>query len=158
MLAGRMLVKDWYTKKVVGHYSGRTSTASEWLIALDRAVNQQFPYGVRDRQLHLMWDNGSQPTSGKFMQTCSLLVIHQAFTSFNNPKGNADTERMTRTLKEELIWLWEWRDSYELSVAIDTWMETYNETWLHSALGYRTPNRVEETYILTTRTLFENAR
>ena len=61
-----VLVKDWYTKKVVGHYCGRTSTASEWLIALDRAVNRQFPYGVRDRQLHLMSDNGSQPTSDQF--------------------------------------------------------------------------------------------
>jgi hypothetical protein len=29
--------------------------------------------------------------------------VHQAFTSYNNPKGNADTERMMRTLKEELI-------------------------------------------------------
>lgn len=152
-----VLVKDWYTKKVVGSYCGRTSTASEWLIALDRAVNRQFPYGVRDRQLHLMSDNGSQPTSEKFMQACSLMGIHQAFTSYNNPKGNADTERMMRTLKEELIWLREWRDQYELSVAIDTWMETYNETWLHSALGYRTPNRFEETYNLTTRTLLEIA-
>jgi transposase InsO family protein len=152
-----VLVKDWYTKKVVGHYCGRTSTASEWLIALDRAVNRQFPYGVRDRQLHLMSDNGSQPTSERFMKACSLLDIHQAFTSYNNPKGNADTERMMRTLKEELIWLREWRDLYELSVAIDAWMETYNETWLHSALGYRTPNQFEETYNLTTRTLLENA-
>lgn len=152
-----VVVKDWYTKKVVGHSCGRTSTASEWLIALDRAVNRQFPYGVRDRQLHLMSDNGSQPTSEKFMQACSLMGIHQAFTSYNNPKGNADTERMMRTLKEELIWLREWRDPYELSTAIDGWMETYNETWLHSALGYRTPNQFEETYNLTTGTLLENA-
>ncbi len=83
--------------------------------------------------------------------------IHQAFTSYNNPKGNADTERMMRTLKEELIWLREWRDPHELLKALDDWIETYNETWLHSALGYRTPNRVEETYNLTTRTLLENA-
>ncbi|MEW6051558.1 MAG: integrase core domain-containing protein [Candidatus Zixiibacteriota bacterium] len=83
--------------------------------------------------------------------------IHQAFTSYNNPKGNAVTERMMRALKEELIWLREWRDPHELSAALDQWIETYNETWLHSALGYRTPNRVEETYNLTTRTLLENA-
>jgi putative transposase len=152
-----VLVKDWYTKKVVGHHCGTTATAREWLIALDRGLNRQFPDGVRNHNLHLMSDNGSQPTSERFMKACSVLGVHQAFTSYNNPKGNADTERMMRTLKEELIWLREWRSAHELSAEVDTWFESYNATWLHSALGYRTPNRVEETYNLTTRTLLENA-
>ena len=29
----------------------------------------------------------------------SVLGVRQAFTSYNNPKGNADTERMMRTLE-----------------------------------------------------------
>jgi transposase InsO family protein len=49
-----------------------------------------------------MSDNGSQPTSRSFMEICAGLGIKQAFTAYNNPKGNADTERMMRTLKEEL--------------------------------------------------------
>jgi transposase InsO family protein len=152
-----VLVKDWYTKKVVGHHCGTTATSREWLMALDRGLNRQFPDGVRNHRLHLMSDNGSQPTSLKFMKACSVLGVHQAFTSYNNPKGNADTERMMRTLKEELIWLREWRDAHELSAALDTWFETYNETWLHSALGHQTPNRIEETYILSHKTLLETA-
>jgi len=40
-----------------------------------------------------------------FMAACSQLGVIQAFTSYHNPKGNADTERMMRTLKEELLWL-----------------------------------------------------
>lgn len=32
-----------------------------------------------------------------------MLGIKQIFTSFNNPKGNADTQRMVRTMKEELV-------------------------------------------------------
>ena len=32
------------------------------------------------------------------MQTCATSDIHQAFTSYNNPKGNADTERFMSTL------------------------------------------------------------
>jgi hypothetical protein len=114
-------------------------------------------YNVRDRGLHLMSDNGSQPTSERFMKACSLLDIHQAFTSYNNPKGNADTERLMRTIKEELIWLREWRDPFELSAEVGRWIETYNESYLHSALGYRTPKQMEETYNLTTRTLLKNA-
>jgi transposase InsO family protein len=152
-----VVVKDWYTKKIVGHHCGTTATASEWLTALDRGLNRQFPDGVRDHTLHLMSDNGSQPTSLKFMKACGVLGVHQAFTSYNNPKGNADTERIMRTLKEELIWLREWRDPHELSASVGKWIEQYNEGYLHSALGYRTPNQMAESYNLTTRTLLETA-
>lgn len=152
-----VLVLDWYTKQIVGYHCGSRATATDWLAALDRGLNRFFPHGVRDRGLHLMSDNGSQPTSEKFMKACSVLGVHQAFTSYNNPKGNADTERVMRTLKEELIWLREWRNPYELSTEVGRWIEEYNENYLHSALGYRTPNQVEETYNLTTRTLLETA-
>jgi len=39
------------------------------------------------------------------MKSCSNLEVEQVFTSYNNPKGNADTERMIRTMKEGLIWI-----------------------------------------------------
>lgn len=97
-----VVVLDWYTKKIVGHYAGEQAKSGHWLLALDQAVNHQFPGGVREHDLHLMSDNGSQPTSVAFMKTCGQLGIRQAFTSYNNPKGNADTERLMRTLKEEL--------------------------------------------------------
>ncbi len=31
--------------------------------------------------------------------------VKQAFTSDNDPKGNAETKRFLRTLKEELVWI-----------------------------------------------------
>jgi transposase InsO family protein len=104
-----VLVLDWYTKKIVGHYAGLQCRTWQWLVALNRALNRQFPEGARGQGLSLMADNGSPPTSRAFMQVCERLGIQQAFTSYNNPKGNADTERMMRTLKEEFIWLREWR-------------------------------------------------
>jgi len=152
-----VIVLDWYSKKVVGHHCGPRAISADWLMALDRGLNRQFPDGVRDQDLHLMSDNGSQPTSLRFMKACSHLAVHQAFTSYNNPKGNADTERMMRTVKEELLWLREWADPYQVSAAISRWIEEYNASYLHSALDYRTPNQAEEIYNLTTRTLLETA-
>ena len=67
-------------------------------------MNRQFPDGVRDRALNLMANNGCQPTSLAFMRACAAMGIRQTFTSYNNPKGNADTERFLH-LKEELVWL-----------------------------------------------------
>jgi len=77
------------------------------------------------------------------MKTCSNLDIQQIFTSYNNPKGNADTERMIRTMKEELFWLREWDNERELSLELDKWVNYYNKSYLHSALGYKSPSRKE---------------
>jgi len=152
-----VIVLDWYSKKVVGHYSGIQAKTCHWLEALDKGLNRQFPDGVRGHKLHMMSDNGSQPTSISFMKACSRMDVKQAFTSYNNPKGNADTERMMRTLKEELLWLTEWFGETDLKIALDKWIEEYNETYLHSTHGYKPPNRVEENYQLSQKTLLKTA-
>ena len=141
-----VIVLDWYTKKIVGHYSGRQARSREWSDALEKGLNREFPGGVRGHGLKLMSDNGSQPTSISFMKVCSNLEVQQVFTSYNTPKGNADTERMIRTMKEELLWLREWDNERELSQELDKWVDYYNRNYLHSALRYRTPIQAEEEY------------
>ncbi len=140
-----VLIVDWYTKKVVGYHAGEQSKAWHWLVVLNKAVNRQFPRGIREtkEELNLMSDNGSQPTSRAFMQACATLEIRQAFTAYSNPKGNAETERMMRTLKEELLWLSEWHTIEAIKTALDKFVEEFNENYLHSALGYKTPNKFE---------------
>lgn len=138
-----VIVLDWYTKIVVGYYAGLRCTAQPWLEALDLAVNRQVPQGARGQGVSLMRDNGCQPTSTTFMQTCATLEIHQAFTSYNNPQGNADTERFMRTLTEECLWLQEWTCPLELMRALKDWLAQYNEHDLHSALGYQPPRQFE---------------
>ena len=152
-----VVVLDWYTKKFVGYHVGLQATAADWLRALDMAVNRQFPDGVRGHDLHLMSDNGSQPTAVRFLRTCGQLRVQQAFTSYNNPKGNADTERSIRTLKEELLWLREWTSPFEVAEAVTQWFETFNVTYLHSSLGYRTPEAYEREYHHSHQTLLAPA-
>jgi len=141
-----VLVLDWYTKKIVGHYAGIQCKSEHWLIALDKSLNKQFACGIREQQqkLNLMSDNGCQPTAVSFMRNCSVLGINQAFTSYNNPKGNADTERMMRTLKEELVWINEWRSPQDFFGKLDRWVEYYNNEYLHSSLKYQTPANFEK--------------
>ena len=141
-----VVVLDWYTKKIVGYYAGLECRSHHWLEALDEAVNREFPNGVKEQDLSLMSDNGSQPTSLAFMKSCREMGIKQAFTSYNNPKGNADTERVFRTLKEELLWLREWHSPFELADALGNWISNYNQSYLHSSLAYRSPLQVQEEY------------
>jgi putative transposase len=82
-----------------------------------------------------MSDNGCQPTALAFMKACSTLGIQQAFNSYNNPQGNADTERVMRTLKEEFLWLSEWTSPLALMRAREVWIAHSNAHYLHSALG-----------------------
>ena len=79
-----------------------------------------------------MADNGCQPTAMSFMTACRDMGIKQAFTSYNNPKGNADTERFTRALKEELVWINEWTSPTAFYEALDVWVAYSNGTYLHS--------------------------
>ncbi|MGK5595670.1 MAG: integrase core domain-containing protein [Parachlamydiaceae bacterium] len=66
------------------------------------------------------------------------------YTSYSNPKGNADTERMMRALKEECLWLWEWTSLEQLQEALSGWISFYNSEYPHSKLGYQSPDKFEE--------------
>ena len=147
-----VIVLDWFTKKIVGYSISCHSRTEDWLDALSNACNNQFPNGVASNQndLYLVSDNGSQPTSKKYMQACSVLEIKQIFASYNNPKGNADTERVIRTIKEDFIWVREFSSSTEFTEAFKYWVEAYNNDYPHSSLKYLTPCQFEKEQLLLT--------
>lgn len=142
-----VIVLDWFTKKAVGWNLSVRNRTKEWKQALDMAVNSEFADGVRGQGLKLISDNGSQPTSKSFIGDMATLEIEQIFTSYDNPKGNADTERMMRTIKEEVLWLNEFLSFEEAKKKIDKWLRAdYNELYVHSALGYKSPEEFEALY------------
>jgi len=147
-----VIILDWFTKKIVGYSISDHSRAEDWLDALSNTCNNQFPYGILSKQdeLYLISDNGSQPTSKKYMQACSVMEIKQIFASYNNPKGNADTERVMRTIKEDFIWVREFSSPTEFIEAFKKWVEDYNNDYPHSSLGYKTPVQFEKEQLLLT--------
>lgn len=54
---------------------------------MERAINGEFPLGVRGSGLQLISDNESQPTSVSFMKDAATLGINQIWTFYDNPKG-----------------------------------------------------------------------
>jgi putative transposase len=71
------------------------------------------------------WDlsvNDSQPPATGCMAAMSVLGIEPVFTSSDTPKGNADTERLRRTSKEELLWLQEFTRLEEARDVLSRWM------------------------------------
>jgi len=139
-------VINWYSRKVVGYALDIHCRSDLWIStgsygkALEEAVLNEFPDGSRGNTLFLMSDNGSQPTSKKFMNVTGTLGIQQIFTSYNNPKGNANTERWFRTLKEYCIWVNEWYNLKETKKTIAQWIAFYNNQYVHSPLNGLSPN------------------
>ena len=80
------------------------------------------------------------------MKACAALGIKQVFTSWSNPKGNADTERVIRTLKEDLIWPYDWDNPFTFQRALGKWVDNYNHDFPHQTLGYLTPVEYYQKY------------
>jgi putative transposase len=53
---------------------------------------------------------------------------------------------LKRYIKREFFWRREWTNKRELSIELNKWIEYYNNSYLHSAHGYRTPIQAEEEY------------
>lgn len=142
-----IVVLDWFTKELVGWKVSLRARAQEWKEALDGALCEKFPLGARGEGLSLVSDNGSQPTSVGFMRDAALLGVNQIFCSYDNPRGNAETERVIRTVKEELLWLNEFSSFEEACEGIGNWIRNdYNQLYVHSSIGYRSPEEFREAW------------
>lgn len=143
------VVLDWHTKEIVGYSLSLQSKTDDWLDALQMAVNDRFPNGIRadlNEKLRLISDNGCQPTSQRFMMNCSLLGIKQIFTTWSNPKGNSDTERVMRTIKEDIVWCYDWENPFSFEVHLAKWINDYNTDFPHQSLNNLTPRQCFETF------------
>lgn len=51
-----------------------------------------------------------------YMNAIAFLRMKQIFISWSNPKGNTNTEGIIRTLKEDLVWFYDWNDYFIYSL------------------------------------------
>ncbi len=87
-------------------------------------------------------DQGSQYTSSEFTD---VLLSHNILIS-RDGRGrvfdNIFIERLWRTLKYEEVYLKDYSDVWDAEDNIRNYFLFYNTERLHSALGYKTPERV----------------
>lgn len=139
-----VVVLDWYSRKLVGFSFGCKPDTNLWLEALHMAVQNECPLGARAYGVNVMSDNGAQPTSGKYEKELETLGFGHITTSYNNPKGNAETERVIRTIKEDGIWPYEFDSVQEAVTSITATIGFYNTEYPHSSLGELSPIEFEQ--------------
>jgi putative transposase len=138
-----VMVTDCYSRKIVGWTLESRCGAGEWISALRMGLESE---GLTSkdacRGLILRSDNGSQPCSKKFVEYLGKAGVKGQYTGYNAPDDNAYIERVIRTVKEEEIWPNLYDSLSEARLAIEGYVNYYNNERIHSAIDYLTPSEV----------------
>jgi transposase InsO family protein len=87
----------------------------------------------------VMTDNGSAYVSTVFAIACRALGIKHSRTRPYRPQTNGKAERFIRTMLREWAYAVVYGSSVERTATLSRWLERYNTTRRHGALGHRPP-------------------
>ena len=142
-------VLDCCTKKVVGYAMADHMHTSLVCQAIDMAV-RRCPIKKGVTIFHS--DRGSQYTSQKFLDHLKSYGIRPSVGRTGVCWDNAWAESFNATLKNERVHRMVYPTKDKAINDIASWIELrYNHVRLHSALGYRTPNKIEQEFLDLTK-------
>jgi transposase InsO family protein len=86
-----------------------------------------------------------QYAAQEYVDDLKAVGLRISMSRKGNPYDNAQVESFIKTLKSEEVYLWDYKTFEDVKNRIPYFIEeVYNETRLHSALGYCPPNEYEE--------------
>lgn len=138
-------VIDVFARKIVG-WRVSTSMATGFVLdALNQAICQRAP-GEADKLIHHS-DRGSQYLSIRYTERLAEAGIDTSVGSVGDSYDNALAESIIGLFKTEVIkFLGPWKSVGQVEWETLKWVDWYNKTRLHSAIGYITPNEAEEKF------------
>lgn len=133
-------VLDACSRKVVGWALGKDLSTKLTLAALQAALdNRKPPAGCIHHS-----DRGVQYACRAYVETLQKAGFQISMSLKGNPYDNAKMESFFKTLKQEEVYLKEYRNYQEAAESISFFLDTvYNRKRLHSALGYLPPAEYE---------------
>ncbi len=135
------VVLDAFSRRVIGWAIGRTLEAGLAVSALTMALRQRRP----EPGLVHHSDRGVQYASHDYTGLLKQRGIQISMSRKGNPYDNAACESFMKTLKYEEVYRTEYRDLPDALASIGEFIEKiYNQTRLHSALGYVPPVEFEQ--------------
>lgn len=133
-------ILDAFSRKVVGWALGRTLSSELTLAALKSALScRKPPAGCIHHS-----DRGVQYACDEYVKTLEEAGLRISMSLKGNPYDNARMESFFKTLKQEEVYIYEYRTFQEAKERIAYFLEiVYNQKRLHSALGYLPPTEFE---------------
>jgi putative transposase len=134
------VIIDAFSRKVVGRALERSLKSELTLLALERAIaERQPPAGLVHHS-----DRGWQYACADYLAVLRQHHIVASMSRAGNPYDNALCESWIKTLKQEEIYVSDYRDLEHMDANLEIFIEQYyNRRRLHSALNYRSPEEFE---------------
>lgn len=133
-------VIDCHDRELVGFEFALRGRAKEAERALEDACIRRFGTLRPNGQTPVVRsDNGLIFQSRRFRAACRTYRLSQEFITPYTPEQNGIIERFFRSLKEECVWLHNFRSFREARRVIAGWISWYNEQRPHQSLEYLSP-------------------
>jgi putative transposase len=131
---------DIYSRKVMGSHLSTLLDTDACLIALKNALKKAMPEIINS-------DQGCQFTSELWCEMLKNLGIKISMDGKGRWADNIYIERLWRTIKYELFYLYRFETVHEARIAVMQYIEFYNTERPHQTLGYRVPEEVYNQYL-----------
>ena len=134
------VIMDMYTRASRGWQLSRSLDKQLTLTALRCALAEHVP------TIHHS-DQGSQYAATDYIDLLAQHHVQVSMAAAGTPQDNGYAERLMRTIKEEEVYLSDYRTFAEAYTQIGHFIEdVYQTKRIHSALGYLTPVEFEATW------------
>jgi len=133
---------DVYSRRAIGWSMADNMETQVFLDALHMAQLTRGKVIFVNTILHS--DHGSQYSSKDFRDQLRLMRITQSMGSVGNSFDNAMAESLWASLKKELVYRTTFETIEQARLETFEWLNWYNNTRLHSSIGYLSPVRFEE--------------
>ena len=137
------VILDLFARRAVGYAISRNIDTVLCLEALQMAIADRRP---SEGIIHHS-DRGVQYASYDYVEVLLQHGFRISMSRKGNPYDNAAAESFIKTLKNEEVYLWEYRTLEDVQIRLPFFIqEVYNRRRLHSSLGYKPPVEFEEVF------------
>ena len=138
------VILDIFSRKVIGYAISKNIDNDLTIHALRSAILQrQPPTGCIHHS-----DRGVQYASGDYTNILKEHSFQISMSRKANPYDNATAESFMKTLKQEEVYLWDYKTFNDVAKRIPIFIEqVYNAKRLHSSLDYLPPDEFEMNFL-----------
>ena len=138
------VILDTFSRKVIGYAISKNLEDDLTIHALQSAIVQrQPPKGCVHHS-----DQGVQYASDDYTNILKEHGFQISMSGKGNPYDNAMAESFMKTLKQEEVYLWDYKTFDDVAKRIPFFIEqVYNTKRLHSSLGYLPPDEFEMNFL-----------